>query len=179
MIRTQQVANNTKTTENVVVDLLSKACNIFMKGAKWHHAMSLKLSYMNLHGAKRWHKIQSGEDWGCYEKIAYYMVDMFDYIIEVEVETPKTMNGYRDYLIEYLKWETYVKEQISAISNELMTLGYIYESELVSSHVAGVIDEIKHIKRWLDDYEMVNGDYAYLKIADAKLHDKLKKKMEK
>lgn len=170
---------NTISTEDKVIALLTESCEIFMRGSKFHHALSLKLSYMNLHGAKRWHKIQSGEDWDCYEKVAYYLVDMFNNIPKVEVQTPATSETYKEYLMSYLEWETYVVKRLNAISSELIALGYLYESELVTAHIGGVIKEIEKIKRWLDDYELYGGDLKFIKMEDSKLHDKLKKRMGK
>lgn len=165
--------------KNRVIEILADASETFYRGAKFHHAVSLKMAYMNLHGAKRWHKIQSGEDWDCYEKVAYYLVDMYDHIVKVQINEPSTPEKYKEYLMMYLEWETYVNKHLNDLSKELVELGALYEAELITAHVGGVIKEIEKIKRWLDDYEMYEGDIKYIKMADAKLHDKLKKKTDK
>lgn len=163
-------------TDSTPLLLLKEAIDIFHQGEVTHHRLMLGTHSLGFQGAKRWHRVQSGEDRRHCLEVQNYVIDMFGDILTADsmatIEFPK---DYKEYLESYLDWEIYVYNNITRISNQLMVNNYNEESKLVSKCLGGVRKEIEKVRRWLQDYELVKGDMAYIRMKDNELHEKVKK----
>lgn len=155
--------------------LMKKAIDIFAEGEKFHDNMSRYTHLLGLQGHKRWHKMQAKEDMCNRVELQHYIIDMFAENIEPTWKTdmPKPLNV-EEYLNAYLEWEISVYKNIADIVVKLTSMGYVVEGKLVGSDLEGVRKEIEKIRRWIQDFTNAKWDYAYIRIKDNELHDKLK-----
>lgn len=165
--------------DNKPIMLMKKAIDIFAEGENFHHRMMIYNHLQGFQGHKRWNRLQSKEDRCMRIEVENYCIDMFGDSIEPSwdfmIETPKT---YYDYLEKYLNWEIKVYTDITSISNQLVEMNYNCEAALIGECLPGVRKEIEKIRRWMKEFEIVEGDKVYLLIKDKELHDKVKKMEE-
>lgn len=157
------------------IKLLHEAINIFADGEKFHDSMSRKFHMCGLQGMKRWHRVQSKDD-RCHSiDLQHYVIDQYSENLEVTSDyMPPTPVDLESGLKAYLDWELSVYKRLAKISNDLIILEYPHESYLVKKDIDGVIKEIEKIRRWLQDFEKSNWNWAYIRIVDNRLHDKMK-----
>lgn len=162
--------------DNKPLVLLKRAIDIFAQGESHHHKWMLFCHKSGFQGHKRWNRVQSSEDRCMRIKVENHIIDMFGDVLEPSWDFASEMpTSLKHYLEIYLAWEVHVYKEINAIANELTIEGYNYEAELISSCICDVRKEIEKIRRWLSDYDLVKWDFAYIKIDDHELHNKIKK----
>ena len=67
---------------------------------------------------------------------------------------------------------------MSDIANQLTLGNYSNEAGLIRDILCGEAKELEKSRRWYQDFEKANWDWAYIRIVDAKLHDKVKEQEE-
>lgn len=155
------------------IALMREAINISAHGSMWHLKHMLWTQYHGLQGHKRLNRLESKCDREHYIKMQNYCIDMFGVVIEPEwdysVTEPIDIKGY---LEAYLEWENIVYTRFAEISNELITLGFPCEAELVREGLPR--KEVEKVRRMLTEYSLSGWDMPYILLKDKELHDRIK-----
>lgn len=158
-----------------VTGLLREAINIGAHGEMWHHKHMLWAQAHGLQGHKRLNRYESCKDLAHYIRLQNYCVDMFGEVIEPDwdyaVPAPADI---KDYLEAYINWENSAYTRLGTISNELETMGFPCEADIVRRGLPG--KELEKVRRMLTEYALSGWDMTYILLADHKLHKKIKKK---
>lgn len=138
--------------------------------AEWLHLQ-------NFHGVKRVEKCFSKKYYKYKMKLLFHSLNLFSEKIETKSSdsfaTPKDLRGCLEALLEF-KIKSYT--DISAMAFELDKSGLSVESDMVKKADGCLNDEIKCIRRMINDGNLCEWDYSHLRIIDQTRHDKEKKR---
>ena len=114
-------------------------------------------------------------------ELQHYTIDQFGVNYDPEFEaTPgaTTITDTQSLLKAYNEYESKYYGIMSDIANQLTLGNYSNEAGLIRDILWGVTKELEKSRRWYQDFEKANWDWAYIRIVDAKLHDKVKEQEE-
>ncbi len=163
------------------VPWLKKAMDCKLKGVMFHSNASRSAHMMGLQGMKRWHRCQMKDDFKQLVELQHYTIDQFGVNYDPEFEaTPgaTTITDTQSLLKAYNEYESKYYGIMSDIANQLTLGNYSNEAGLIRDILCGVAKELEKSRRWYQDFEKANWDWAYIRIVDAKLHDKVKEQEE-
>lgn len=158
-----------------VIKLMQMAVDLFAEVEMTHDVISRKTHMMGYQGAKKYNECKSTEFRTKRTELQHYIIDMFGMDLEANWQGKSIdFNDYKGYLEYYLDTQIAVYNAMNKIINELVLNGYNSEANIIKDSLSSVVKEVEKARRWMLDAENGSWDYAFIRLSDDKLHDKMK-----
>ena len=172
--------SNEGGSENKAIEILKSVADCKSHSIMFHDNMSKECHMWGLQGMKRLHRYKALLDFIDLNLLLHYCIDIFGVNIKPDfVDDIKSVNNIEEYLNYYREEEIDMRSKLGKLAYELSEMGYVEEHKMICCYIPCITKQIEKANRWLQDFGKADWDWAYIRVVDAKLHDKVKEKEEK